>query len=108
MEDGTGLTGGVRREDAEPDERVARVLRRLPARARRLAPPAEPPHARSRRLALVLGLALVLQPRRRLHLDAARLSTFCLPARADGVGRAPRSKPLPRRGVLAGVAARGR
>src|SRR5215216_7980548 len=98
MEDGTGLTGRVRREDAEPDERVARVLRRLPARARRLAPAAEPAHARSSRPALVFGLTLVLQPRRRLHLDAARLPTFCLPRRAHGVGGAARSKPLARRG----------
>ena len=55
---------------------------RLPARARRLAAAALAAEPRPADAALVLGLALVLQPRRRLRRDAARLSGARVAARA--------------------------
>ena len=54
---------GLVRAQAQRHAPVARVLRRLPARARRLAAHPHAAHARSRRAALVLGLALVLRAR---------------------------------------------
>ena len=66
---------------------LARVLRRLPDRARRLAPAALAAEPRPARAALLLGLALVLQPRRHLHERAARLSAALVPPRPDDLDR---------------------
>ena len=57
------------------------------ARARRPAPAALAAQPRPARAALVLGLALVLQPRRHLHERAARLPAARLPARPHGLDR---------------------
>ena len=89
----TGAFGG-RKINSLP--RLARLLRALPARPRRPAAAAEPAQPRPARAALVLGLALVLQPRRRLHERAARLSAACSTCsarmRLDRVARAPRHR----------------
>ena len=72
---------------------------------RRLAPAPLGAQPRPARAALVLHLARVLQPRRDLPRDAARLSTAALPAGAAPLGRvgAPPDRGLAAR--VAGVAA---
>ena len=75
------------------------LLRDLPARARRPPPPAQRAEPRPARPALVLGLALVLQPRRHLHERAARVPADALPARAHGLGRAGAAGPASSRAV---------
>ena len=85
--DGARQPRRVRRQEAEQLSGVARVLRGLPARARRLAPAALAAHARPRRAAVVLGLAVVLQPRQHLRQRAARLSAARVPDRPRAVDR---------------------
>src|SRR5439155_7233578 len=75
VEDGAWRLGSLRREGDQLDAALARVLRGLSARACRSAAPRELAEPRSARPALVLGLALVLQPRPGLHERPA-----CLPA----------------------------
>ena len=62
---------------------------------------------RPRRAALVLGLALVLQPRPHLHERAARLPAPPLSARAHALDRRPRPAAAALAAALAGLAARG-
>src|SRR5204863_10211897 len=88
--DGPGNQWRVRREPDQQPSDLARPVRDLPRRARRLPEAADDAQPRPRRAALVLGLALVLQPRRHLHGGAAGLSADGLPARTDGLGRVAR------------------
>src|SRR5581483_3942013 len=105
VEDGARLARGVRRQADQQLPGVARVLRPLPARPRRLAPPARAAEPRPADAALVLRLALVLQPRRRVRGDAARLPRPLLGGRALPLDRpAQPAAPVPR--GLAGLAAR--
>ena len=107
MEDGARRRRRLRREADQQPADLARLLRDLPPRARRSPPSAQRPEPRPARAALVLGLALVLQPRRHLHERAARLSADALPPRADGLVRlARRAGRFSRR--LADLAARRR
>src|SRR5437899_2062367 len=71
------------------------------------APPApEHPQPRPARPALVLGLALVLQPRRHPGERAAGLSAARLPARADGLERVAGATRNRRQAGVACLAAR--
>ena len=80
------------------------LLRALPARARRLAPAVLAAHARPRRAALVLGVAVVLQPRQHLRERAARVSAARVPDRPRPLDRASRDARLARPHGVAGVA----
>ena len=85
LEDGPRLERRLRRaRDQQPPD-LARPLRDLPDRARRLPEAADDAEPRPRRAALVLGVALVLQPRGHLHGRAARVSADGVPAREDGL-----------------------
>ena len=105
LEDGPRRERRLRRaRDQQPPD-LARPVRDLPDRARRLPQAADDAEPRPRRAALVLGLAVVLQPRRHLHGRPARVSADGLPARADGlVGVARRARA--RAAGVAGLAAR--
>ena len=70
--------------------------------------PLQPAQPRPARAALLLGLALVLQPRPDLHERAARLSGPRLPARPHDLDRDPRPAAADLAAALAGVAARRR
>ena len=78
-----GSPGRVRRHEDQQPVALGRVLPRVPDRARRPAPAVLAPQPRSRDAALADGVALVLQPRRRLHRGAAVLSG----ARVGGAAR---------------------
>ena len=88
-----GGAGRVRRQADQQLPGLARVLRRVPARPRRLAAAVLAAEPRPARAAVVLGLALVLQPRRRLRGDAARLSRARLAARPLRSGSARATAP---------------
>ena len=90
VEDGSRRRGRLRRAADQQPPDLARLLRDLPARARRPPPAAQPPEPRPARAALVLGLALVLQPGRHLHERAARVPADGLPPGAHGLGRVAR------------------
>ena len=107
LEDGPRLSGRLRRREDQQLSGLARLLRGLPARARRLAASALASQRRPARAAVVLGIALVLQPRQRLHGDAARLPAALLAPAALRLGRAAR-RAEPGRGRVAGLAARRR
>jgi len=88
LDDGAWLPGRVRRAR----KRALRVDTSVPAVLRsllRLAPPLRAAAPRPARVALVLGLARVLQPRTHLRLGAAHLPAAALPARADARAAAP-------------------
>ena len=86
VEDGARPRRRVRREDAPSLVRLARVLRRLPGRARRPTPAALGPKPRPRCAPRVHGLARFLRPRRDLPQRPARLSGSRIPARAQPLG----------------------
>ena len=73
MEDGARPRRRVRREDAPSLVRLARLLPRLPGRARRPAPAALGPEPRPARAPRVHGLARLLRSRRDLPERPARL-----------------------------------
>ena len=105
LEDGPRLEQRLRRTPDQQPPDLARPLRDLPDRARRLPEAADDAEPRPRRAALVLGLALVLQPRGHLHGRAARVSADGVPAREDGlVGLARWARA--RASGVAGLAAR--
>ena len=79
-----GSPGRVRRHGDQQPVDLGRVLRRLPRRARRLAAAALAPQPRPALPALADRVALVLQPRRRLHGGAALLSAARLGRRCAG------------------------
>ena len=86
----------LRRQDAPEAVRLARVLPRVPGRARGPAPAALAPQPRPARAARLLGLARVLQPRgdlpeRPARVPGARLPRSCASAlgRACAGGREP-------------------
>ena len=103
---GAGRPGRVRRQEDQQPRGLARLLRRLPDRPRRPSPAAQPPQPRPARAAVVLRLALVLQPRPDLHQRAARLPGSRLPARTHALDRHPRPAAAHLSPALAGVAAR--
>ena len=84
---------------------LARVLRGLPARARRLPAAAVAAQPRPARAAVVLDLAALLQRRRHLHERAARLPAAGLPARPHALDRVPGPAGHERPAALAGLAA---
>src|SRR5581483_10184186 len=88
--DGARDPGRVRREGTELGPRLARVLRDLPARARRLPAPVLAQEPRPAGAALVLGLALVLRPRADLHERPAHLPGAPLRDRARRLDRRAR------------------
>ncbi len=105
LEDGPRLLGGVRRLDDQQPVALGGSLPRLPPRSRRPAPAALAPEPRPAVRALADGVALVLQPRRRLHRRAALLSAARVGRRARRLARrhgARRRRPA----VLADVGAR--
>ena len=91
LDDGARLQGLVRAQ-AQRHAPLARLLRGLPDRARRLAAHLDAAHARPRRPALVLGLALVLRARPRVLGRAAAVPADGLPDRAPDLDR-PRGAP---------------
>ena len=105
---GARRAGRVRRQEDQQPRGLARVLRRLPDRAGRPAPAAQPPQPRPARAPVLLRLALVLQPRPDLHQRAARLPGSRLPARPHDLDRHPRPAAARLSPALAGVAARRR
>src|SRR6266516_6748702 len=81
---------------------LASVLLRVPPRPRRPAPPVLAPEPRSGCVAVVLGLAPLLQPRGDLYERPARVSAAPVPARPLPLDR--RARPAePRRARLAGL-----
>ena len=97
-----------RRQDDQLAPGLAGLLRRLPARARGLAPAPQHPQPRPARPAVVLGLALVLQRRRHLHERSARVSPARLPAAARDLDRRPRPAARWTRGGRSGCSPRRR
>ena len=89
LDDGARLQGVVRAE-AQRHASLARLLRGLPDRARRLAPHLDAAHARPRRPALLLDLALVLRARPRVLGRAAAVPADGLPDRAPDLDRRAR------------------
>ncbi len=103
VEDGARLRRGVRRQDAQRGRRLARVLRGIPARARRLPPAVLAAQPRPARPAVLLDLAALLQRRRHLHERSARVPAARLPARAHGLDRFPGPARGGRPAALAGL-----
>ena len=101
-----GLRRRLRPEDQQPLD-LGLALRRLLPRPRQPAAPALDPQPRPARPALVRRLALLLQPGRDLHRDAARLPADALPAGPHGLDRleGPR-KPHPAAVARLGAARR--
>ena len=98
LEDGARLRRRLRRQEDQQPRVWLGLCAVVPARARRLAAAARACAPRPARAALVLGLALVLQPRRRLHERAARLpgrSCTCSPGWSGSAlrGRSPSRAP---------------
>ena len=96
----------VRRQEDQRVADLADLLRRLPARARRLAPAVLAQNRRPAGAPLVLAVALVLQPRPDLRGDLARVPRLRLADRALPLDRAPRPR-LSRLRRVADLGARG-
>ncbi len=105
--DGPRRKRRLRRDDDQLLLGLARLLRGLPDRPCRLAARVFAAEPRPADDALVLGLALVLQPREHLRGDAAHLPGFRLAARPLALDRPHRTCPS-RFERLAGVGARRR
>src|SRR4029453_18493985 len=88
----------------KPPPILAAALRDFLPRPRRPAPPAVAAEPRPARAAVVLGVAVLLQPRRHLHQRPARVPAACLSPSSVRLDRRTRP-PEPRRPCLAGVGA---
>ena len=108
VEDGARLLGRVRRDGDQQHLGLARVLRRLPDRARQPAPAALLAKPRPDRAALLLRLPLVLQRGRHLHQRSARVPADVLPRRPPDLDRLAAGGGKRVSARLAGLAARRR
>src|SRR6185312_11355856 len=79
-----------RRQEDQQSLRLARVLRRISARTARLQTATVLAESRPPRAAVVLRVAVVLQPREHLRERAARVSPACVPPRTLPLDRCAR------------------
>src|SRR5205823_13408076 len=107
VEDGARDEGRLRRHEDQQPGTLARVLRRLPTRPRRLAAHLLAAERRPADAAVVLRLAVVLQPWKRLRSDPARLSRPRLGAGPLLLDRLARPADAGDRGLARVVAHRG-